>query len=154
MKATFINYQDTGHFSPSVIKYLNNDPELRSFFTYSPDINGFAELLKNKNVIANRETLVSLLNKQYSFENKSEAEVFAPGAGGDLKGAEKSISLLRLENTYTITTGHQLNIFAGPLYFIYKIVTAIKLSRQLKEAFPDKNFVPVYWMASEDHDFA
>jgi uncharacterized protein YllA (UPF0747 family) len=47
-----------------------------------------------------------------------------------------------------------LNIFAGPLYFLYKIATAIKLARQLKEAFPDKNFVPVYWMATEDHDFA
>jgi bacillithiol biosynthesis cysteine-adding enzyme BshC len=65
-----------------------------------------------------------------------------------------NIALLKSDNTYTITTGHQLNIFAGPLYFIYKIVTAIKLSQQLKEKFPDKNFVPVYWMASEDHDFA
>jgi uncharacterized protein YllA (UPF0747 family) len=47
-----------------------------------------------------------------------------------------------------------LNIFAGPLYFLYKIATAIKLAQQLKAAHPDKNFVPVYWMASEDHDFA
>src|SRR5882757_3820016 len=56
--------------------------------------------------------------------------------------------------SYTITTGHQLNIFAGPLYFLYKIATAIKLAQQLKAAHPDKNFVPAYWMASEDHDFA
>lgn len=66
----------------------------------------------------------------------------------------QNLELLKQDNTYTITTGHQLNIFAGPLYFLYKIATAIKLARQLKTAHPDKNFVPVYWMASEDHDFA
>src|SRR5690606_31373268 len=51
-------------------------------------------------------------------------------------------------------TGHQLNIFTGPLYFIYKIVTAINLAKELKTAYPDNDFVPVYWMATEDHDFA
>jgi bacillithiol biosynthesis cysteine-adding enzyme BshC len=65
-----------------------------------------------------------------------------------------NLELLKADTTYTVTTGHQLNIFAGPLYFIYKIVTAIKLARELKTNYPDKNFVPVYWMASEDHDFA
>jgi bacillithiol biosynthesis cysteine-adding enzyme BshC len=57
------------------------------------------------------------------------------------------------KETYTITTGHQLNLFTGPLYFLYKIVSTINLSRQLKEAYPDKEFIPVYWMATEDHDF-
>jgi len=39
------------------------------------------------------------------------------------------------------------------LYFIYKIVSAINLAKTLREHFPGKTFVPVYWMASEDHDF-
>jgi bacillithiol biosynthesis cysteine-adding enzyme BshC len=52
-----------------------------------------------------------------------------------------------------VTTGHQLNIFTGPLYFIYKIVTVINACIELKKAYPEYNFVPVYWMASEDHDF-
>src|SRR5690606_18695417 len=64
-----------------------------------------------------------------------------------------NINLLNEPNSYTITTGHQLNIFTGPLYFIFKIATAIKLSIDLKEQFPSSNFIPVYWMASEDHDF-
>ncbi len=43
--------------------------------------------------------------------------------------------------------------FTGPLYFIYKIITVINACKQLKTAYPDHTFVPVYWMASEDHDF-
>ncbi len=101
--------------------------------------------MKKKKVIADREILVKVLKGQYEKTGLLTTH-HSPLA--------ENIALLASNNSFTITTGHQLNIFAGPLYFIYKIVTAIKLSQQLKEAFPDKNFVPVYWMASEDHDFA
>ncbi|HEY4324346.1 MAG TPA: bacillithiol biosynthesis cysteine-adding enzyme BshC [Mucilaginibacter sp.] len=170
MDAACINYKDTGYFSQTVTDYLEDAPQLRPFYSYRPDIDGFAEFLKVKKVIADREILVNVLREQYAKMSespkvrKSESEKAkvasenlqqkASPTGGDLEGAWTAINLLKSNNTYTITTGHQLNIFAGPLYFIYKIVTAIKLSQQLKEKFPDKNFVPVYWMASEDHDFA
>ena len=39
------------------------------------------------------------------------------------------------------------------MYFIYKIASTIKIAQQLKAQFPENHFVPVYWMASEDHDF-
>ena len=144
MDAACINYKDTGFFSQTVIDYLDDVPELRPFYSHRPDINGFTEFLKKKQVIANRETLVNVLNSQYADYSLLTTH----------HSPKDNIDLLKSDNTYTITTGHQLNIFAGPLYFLYKIVTAIKLSRQLKETFPGKNFVPVYWMASEDHDFA
>ncbi|NCA22934.1 MAG: bacillithiol biosynthesis cysteine-adding enzyme BshC, partial [Crocinitomicaceae bacterium] len=41
----------------------------------------------------------------------------------------------------------------GPLYFIYKILHVIKQCKELNEYYPKNHFVPVYWMASEDHDF-
>ncbi len=145
MDSACINYKDTGSFSPTVIDYLEDQPTLRPFYSHRPDINGFAHLLKNKKVIANRDVLVEVLLDQYA-----QLEDYA----GSIEFPLQGVRGLKSENTYTVTTGHQLNIFAGPLYFIFKIVTAIKLARQLKEAFPDKNFVPVYWMASEDHDFA
>jgi len=145
MEAACIDYKDTGSFSPTVIDYLDDNPELRSFYSYRPDLKGFAELFDHKKVVANRDVLVAVLSEQYTRLSDNPADIEFPLQG--VRG-------LALENTFTITTGHQLNIFAGPLYFIYKIVTAIKLARQLKDAFPDKNFVPVYWMASEDHDFA
>ena len=65
----------------------------------------------------------------------------------------ENLQLIENENTLTVTTGHQLCLMTGPLYFIYKIVSTIKLCRQLKEQSPDLNFVPIYWMATEDHDF-
>ncbi|MBK7818598.1 MAG: bacillithiol biosynthesis BshC [Sphingobacteriaceae bacterium] len=64
-----------------------------------------------------------------------------------------NISQLGNTNCFTVTTGHQLCLFTGPLYFIYKIISTINLSEWLNKNFPDKKFVPVYWMASEDHDF-
>ncbi|OOQ60049.1 bacillithiol biosynthesis cysteine-adding enzyme BshC [Mucilaginibacter pedocola] len=149
MEAACIDYKETGYFSQTVADYLADVPELRSFYSHRPTMQGFAELLGQKKVVANRQLLVEVLLEQY-FHNSDKGTP-------ELEAAElvrKQIELLGADNTYTVTTGHQLNIFTGPLYFIYKIVTAIKLCRELKESYPDKEFVPVYWMASEDHDFA
>ncbi|MFM1930874.1 MAG: hypothetical protein RL226_177 [Bacteroidota bacterium] len=65
----------------------------------------------------------------------------------------KNIELLAQSNAYTVTTGHQLNILTGPAFFMFKIVHVIKLAESLNKQYPDKHFVPIYWMASEDHDF-
>lgn len=143
MDASCISYKETGFFSPTVTDYLDDLPVLRSFYSHRPTLEGFAKLLDNKKVTANRAVLTQVLTEQY-------AGIESPAS----RFITEQISLLGQESTFTVTTGHQLNIFAGPLYFIYKIVTAINLSRQLKEAFPDKSFIPVYWMATEDHDFA
>ena len=64
----------------------------------------------------------------------------------------KNIDLLNKENTFTICTAHQPNLLTGYLYFIYKIVHAIKLADELNEQHADKRFVPVYFMGSEDND--
>ncbi|MFC4164697.1 bacillithiol biosynthesis cysteine-adding enzyme BshC [Epilithonimonas zeae] len=60
---------------------------------------------------------------------------------------------LKDKTTFTITTGHQLNLFTGPVFFVYKILQTIKTAEFLKSNFPEFNFVPVFWMATEDHDF-
>ena len=44
-------------------------------------------------------------------------------------------------------------MFSGPLYFLYKILSTINLTELLKKEFPEYNFVPIYWMATEDHDY-
>lgn len=64
----------------------------------------------------------------------------------------QQIALLTDENTFTVTTGHQLCLGTGPLYSIYKAITAVALAAECKRRCPELNFVPVFWMASEDHD--
>lgn len=87
-----------------------------------------------------RTVLVKALQSQY--ENVSISQL-----------TKQNIQLLEHDNTFTITTGHQLNLFTGPLYFFYKIISTINLCKELKQQFPEQHFVPIYWMASEDHDF-
>jgi uncharacterized protein YllA (UPF0747 family) len=144
MDATFIDYQATNRFSPTVIQYLENDAALKPFYSFRPDLDGFRQLLQHKKNTCKRSILTSVLNFQYEKLPVKEVSQLT----------RLNLDLLNQENTFTVTTGHQLNIFTGPLYFIFKIVTAINLAKDLKAEFPDKNFVPVYWMASEDHDFA
>lgn len=141
MKTSYIDYSETHCFSPAIIRYLENDPSLASFSSFSPDIAGFRELINSKKNKPNRSILKQVLNKQYEKLPEVHSAV------------QNNISLLSEDSTYTVTTGHQLNLFTGPLYFIFKIVSAINLAKELKASFPKKNFVPVYWMASEDHDF-
>ncbi|HEU4790454.1 MAG TPA: bacillithiol biosynthesis cysteine-adding enzyme BshC, partial [Flavobacterium sp.] len=87
-----------------------------------------------------REVLVTVLKNQYSKIPTSDL-------------TKQNIEALSSSDTFTITTGHQLNLFSGPLYFLYKIISTINLTKELKTKYPSQNFVPVYWMATEDHDF-
>ncbi|MGR3811551.1 bacillithiol biosynthesis cysteine-adding enzyme BshC [Jiulongibacter sp. NS-SX5] len=126
----------TGAFSDLFLDYMSEKPELQNFYSEFPKIENFKKLIDAKSFSKNkREVLVSSLKKQYEGINKLP-----------------NIDLLNEENTFTVTTGHQLNIFSGPLYIPFKIITIINLTQELKKANPDYNFVPIYWMATEDHD--
>jgi bacillithiol synthase len=135
-----IHYADTGSFSKLVVDYLAGSEQLSSFYKYSADVNGIKKAIEDRTHFNyDRTTLVAALNAQYKNVQLSEK------VAGNL-------SLLLNTNTYTVTTAHQPNIFTGPLYFIYKILHAIKLAETLKQSFPDNDFVPVYYMGSEDAD--
>lgn len=141
MKATYIEYKDTNSFSKTLIAYLAGEEGLDPFYGNKPTLEGFEAQIDLKSTFAHRDVLVQSLEKQY-------ADLLP-----DAPKVAENIRLLKDPNTFTVTTGHQLNIFTGPLYFIFKIATAIRLAKDLKAKFPDKEFIPVYWMASEDHDF-
>jgi bacillithiol biosynthesis cysteine-adding enzyme BshC len=146
MDASCIPYAETGFFSPTIIDYLNDHPALKAFYNQRPTVEGFANQIHQKQFSGNRDVLANVLSDQYRHISQKGYTVDS--------AVLQNIESLRLNNTFTVTTGHQLNIFTGPFYFLFKIATAIKLASQLKATHPDKNFVPVYWMASEDHDFA
>jgi bacillithiol biosynthesis cysteine-adding enzyme BshC len=143
MSVTHIPFAATGYFSKLICDYLDKKPELSQFYGNFPDLEGFKNQIQSKKIAfsaASRNLLVDALKNQY--ENTAVSE-----------HTNQNIASLSDSNTFTVTTGHQLNIFTGPLYFLYKIVTAINLAERLKREFPQQNFVPVYWMATEDHDF-
>jgi len=64
----------------------------------------------------------------------------------------ENIETLVQEQTCVVVTGQQVGLFSGPLYTIYKALTAIKLAAALSQNH-GKPFVPIFWMAAEDHDF-
>lgn len=141
MKATYIEYSETNSFSKTLLAYLAHDESIAPFVGNWPTLAGFEKQLKAKKKFNHRAVLVNRLKAQYGDLLHTSPAVAA------------HIELLLQDNTYTITTGHQLNVFTGPLYFIFKIMTAIRLSDDLKAKHPDQHFIPVYWMATEDHDF-
>jgi bacillithiol synthase len=134
---------DTHAFNQFFLDYIEQKETLKPFYNRYPLIENFAgQIAEKKESFSSedRAALVTALQRQYAKLKVTES-------------VKKNIDSLKSENTFTVTTGHQLNIFTGPLYFIFKIVTVINSCRKLKEQYPQYDFIPVYWMASEDHDY-
>lgn len=143
MPTDCISYQNSGYFSSLMNDYLDQKEPTQSFYNRFPNLENFEAQIKEKKTNyanENRAVLVSVLEAQYSKINTSDKTL-------------NNIKLLNNSNTFTTTTGHQLNLFSGPLYFLYKIISTINLTKELKAKYPSENFVPIYWMATEDHDF-
>ena len=138
--ATRLPYRETRSFSKTVLDYIDQSPALQPFYAHPVSKNGVLKAIEaRKQFPTNRELLVEELKKQYAA---------VPAAAK----VNEHIEQLLQANTFTITTAHQNNIFTGPLYFIYKIVHAIKLADELRTLLPGNNFVPVYYIGSEDAD--
>ncbi len=138
-----IPFRSTRAFSEFFLKYIEQHASLEPFSGNFPTVAHFKEQIQEKSKSfssASRKVLVQVLQRQY------KTIITTPVVEGNIKS-------LGTENTFTVTTGHQLSAFTGPLYFIYKIATVIKTCQLLKKKYPKSNFVPVYWMASEDHDY-
>jgi bacillithiol biosynthesis cysteine-adding enzyme BshC len=133
---------DTHSFSSFFLDYITQKDSLKKYYHRFPSIENFAAQIEERKgfPVSHRVTLQEVLKQQYQELKKSSL-------------VDTNLQLLSDQKTFTVTTGHQLNIFTGPLYFIYKIVTVINSCKALKEKYPAYNFVPVYWMASEDHDY-
>ena len=143
MKVTQIPFKKTGFFSDMMIDYLDENSRLKPFYNNFPNTKGFYNQIEEKKKsfrLQNRIVLSDTLQNQYKGFAISDK-------------TQENIDLLKKQNTFTVTTGHQLNLFTGPLYFLYKIISTINLAEELSEKFPENQFIPVYWMATEDHDF-
>ena len=140
VQCTGISYSETGYFSKLVTDYLERNAQLQPFYLHTPDLDGIRNaIVARQQFPQQRDALVQQLRAQYAGLAVHE-------------NTEANIALLEQDNVFTITTAHQPNIFTGPLYFIYKILHTIKLAHYLHQQLPEYNFVPVYYMGSEDAD--
>lgn len=142
-----LDYRITGCFSQLICDYLDQKTSLQNYYNRFPKLENFKAQINERSAFpeATRQVLVESLCRQYDQLQKSEVEDQA---------VFDNLQKLGSKNTFTVVTGHQLNLFTGPLYFIYKIISTINLTERLAAQYPEYNFVPVYWMATEDHDFA
>lgn len=120
--------------------FVYNTQQLSDFIHFEPNDSGLTGCIADRQQsFSPRETLVEVLLSQYQGITLHEKVV-------------QNIESLRLPHTFTVTTGQQLCLLTGPLYTTFKILSAINLSEKLAKDHPDKQFVPIFWMASEDHD--
>lgn len=126
---------------PQLIKDFLNE-EIPQFSSYKFSLKNAISKAEEKSKSFSKEQrniLVNVFNEQLKTLQLTDKQ-------------SQNINLLSQESTFTITTGHQLNLFSGPVFFIYKILQTIKTAEYLSQN-SEKNFVPVFWMATEDHDF-
>jgi bacillithiol biosynthesis cysteine-adding enzyme BshC len=143
LQKTVAPFEKTNFFSKLFLDYVTDGPngKLNSFYTYQPSVEGIKKFVAdNAYNHLNRTLLANELLAQNHDVTLSES-------------SKKNIDSLKNKTTYTVTTGHQLCLATGPAYFVYKIISVINLCESLNKQNPDNHFVPVYWMASEDHDF-
>lgn len=120
--------------------YCDDFQKLRQFFRYNPrDLeNAVVELrgMQQRRFTEDELNEIKLYNKRMDCGDETL----------------ENIDKLGQDGAVTVVTGQQPGIFTGPLYTIYKTVTAIKLAKHITETM-GTTAVPVFWNASEDHDF-
>jgi bacillithiol biosynthesis cysteine-adding enzyme BshC len=139
MQPHCIPYAATKRFTPLVVDYLAQVEALRELYTYTPDIAGLRKAAEARAFDpASRLALCAALADQYKG-------MALPDAVRD------NLAALRKPDSLTITTGHQLCLFGGPLYVTFKILNVVRLARTMSAEL-GRPVLPVFWMATEDHD--
>jgi bacillithiol biosynthesis cysteine-adding enzyme BshC len=138
--ARFIPYSDTNQFSPLVLDYIGQHKNLAGFYGHFPSTEGFKKAVEErKKFKTDRGRLVDAIRQTHSGKPMSSLQ-------------SRNLEALSRENTFTVCTAHQPNIFSGYLYFIYKTLHAVSLAEELNKQITDAHFVPVFYIGSEDND--
>lgn len=136
-----IPFEEVPQFSKRDTAYVNELDALRPFYKYDVRLEAFQQVIEDKSKQPiDRTLLIDVLTKQYAAFSKSSK-------------VDLQIQRLADSNTYTIITAHQPSLFTGPLYYIYKIISTIELTKTLNTEYSDYHFVPVFITGGEDHDF-
>lgn len=141
-----VNFSPLLNFAPSMVpqdlqKLSDDSSPLQSLVSFASNKDGLLNALSERNFSeANRLLLHDTISRQYqSIKTNAEFKV--------------QIQTLLDPNTFTVTTGHQVCLAGGPLYFVIKLASVIKLAQQVQSWNTNRKVVPIFWMATEDHDF-
>lgn len=128
-------------FSSLIFEYLTQNKNIEEFYGLFPNESSLIQQAEKKlKQFQHRKLIQQVITEQMTNHELSDKQ-------------KENLKKFELENTVTITTGHQLNLFTGPIYFFYKILQTIKCCEWMSERHSEFNFVPIFWMATEDHDF-
>lgn len=134
-------FADIDQLSARDKAYQSEDPALRPFYKYAVNLESFDDVLEARQAIStDRVILYQTLQRQYASMQLTEAQ-------------KRNLQLLQDDTTFTVITAHQPSLLTGPLYFIYKIASTIRLAKDLTARYSDKHIVPVFVIGGEDHDF-
>lgn len=137
----YLSPRNSGLYSEWVLRYLEKDVALRDLYAYDFSVEGVQQFIKESRFSSRRrQQLHESVKRQYNGMELPEK-------------VRRNIDSLANANTFTITTGHQLVLMGGPLFVAYKILSVVRMAEHLNALLPEYNFVPVFWMASEDHDW-
>jgi len=135
-----VNLTDISSIPKLVKDYLLKNSEVNEFYSLFPTKEN---ILKQAKIKCENYKNRSVLHHELMLQNNQNLS----------KKQDFNLSQLNKNKTVTITTGHQLNLFTGSIFFHYKIIQTIKLCDELNQEQKEFYFVPIFWMASEDHDF-
>ena len=138
MKSQCLPFRQIPHTTPLFNDFLSWSPSINPFYSRSPRL---SEWLKDETSAvrydpARREQVADILQRQNKCWNASSQ-------------TSENIGRLR-DGALAVVTGQQVGLFGGPLFSIFKALSTIKLAREATNA--GVNCVPVFWLATTDHD--
>ncbi len=121
---------------------LDDSLRYKDFSPYSPfNVASILDFVKRFNWEGNRAKLCTTL------------DAYAQNIGASM-ATQQNIAKLQAPNTFAVVSGHQPSLLGGPLFVMLKLASLIALTNSLNQATTDFNFVPLFWIASEDHNLA
>jgi bacillithiol biosynthesis cysteine-adding enzyme BshC len=137
MECRTLPFRQLPHQSKLFLQFLDNFPSVKQFYGHPPTIQAVKKAARSLHYPRERRAEVATILEEQNA---------ALGAGDATRQ-----NLGRFEKgALAIVSGQQVGLFGGPAYAIYKAVTAIQIAQELTRMGMDA--VPVFWMATEDHD--
>ena len=141
MKVIDIDIEKVNQFSKRDRDYILNSKKFMDFLSHDFEYSALKSVIEERSKFdTDRDLLFDVVSEQYA----------------ELPSSDKTTALitsLKENNTFTITTAHQPSLLTGPLYVPFKILSTINLCQRMTNDYPDYNFVPVFIMGGEDHDY-